>query len=140
MSLYQHAVKEFWLHHPGEKLKLMGQATLLLWQPSVFETEGAPDTGGGLNRLRSVAEPLYVIPLYLLAIAGCWFVPRRFLVLVLGFVGYETFAAWIFARTTRYRVAWDFLLAVLAAAALSRLPFEAVASNLSARRTSSQKS
>jgi 4-amino-4-deoxy-L-arabinose transferase-like glycosyltransferase len=140
MSLYQHAVKEFWLHHPGEKLRLMGQATVLLWQPSVFETEGAPDTGGGLSRLRSVAEPLYVIPLYLLAIAGCWFVPRRFLVLVLGFVGYETFAAWIFAGTTRYRVAWDFLLAVLAAAALSRLPFEAVASSLSARRTSSQKS
>ena len=52
-----------------------------------------------------------MVPLYLLAIAGCWFVPRRFLVLVLCFVGYETFAAWVFAGTTRYRVAWDFLLA-----------------------------
>ena len=40
MRLYQHEVRQFWLHHPGEKLKLMAQATVLLWQPSVFETRG----------------------------------------------------------------------------------------------------
>jgi hypothetical protein len=29
----------------------------------------------------------------------------------------------VFAGTTRYRVAWDFVLALLAAAALSRVPW-----------------
>jgi hypothetical protein len=139
MRLYQREVREFWLHHPVEKLKLMAQATVLLWQPSVFETEGAPDDTGLISTLRAVAEPLYMVPLYLLAIAGCWFVPRRFLVLVLCFVGYETFAAWVFAGTTRYRVAWDFLLAVLAAAALAKVPFRSVGSRVAVRRPFSQK-
>jgi hypothetical protein len=138
MSLYQREVREFWLHHPLEKLKLMGQATVLLWQPSVFETEGAPDETGAISTLRKVAEPLYMVPLYLLAIAGCFFVPRRFLVLVLLFVGYETFAAWVFAGTTRYRVAWDFLLAVLAAAAMARVPFRSLVSSDAVRRPFSQ--
>jgi len=138
MRLYQREVREFWLHHPVEKLKLMAQATVLLWQPSVFETEGAPDGTGAISTLRAVAEPLYMIPLYVLAIAGCWFVPRRFLVLVLCFVGYETFAAWVFAGTTRYRVAWDFLLAVLAVAAIARVPFRSVGSSVPVRRPFSQ--
>jgi len=37
------------------------------------------------------------------------------------FLGYETVAAWVFAGTTRYRVTWDFVLALLAAAAVDRL-------------------
>jgi 4-amino-4-deoxy-L-arabinose transferase-like glycosyltransferase len=138
MDLYQDEVWAFWREHPGEKLKLMGQATVLLWQPSVFETEGAPDNTGAVSTMRKVAEPLYIVPLYLLAIAGCWFVPRRFLVLALGFVAYETLAAWIFAGTTRYRVAWDFLLAVLAAAAIARVPFRSPASSAAIRRPFSQ--
>jgi hypothetical protein len=138
MRLYNHAVKEFWVHHPVEKLRLMRQATVLLWQPSVFETEGGPDSGGVVGTLRSVAEPVYMIPLYVLAIAGLWFVPRRFAVLALCFVGYETFAAWVFAGTTRYRVAWDFLLAVLAAAALARVPFRPLTSRVPLRRPLSQ--
>ena len=40
--------------------------------------------------------------------------------------------AWVFAGTTRYRVPWDFVLALLAAAALSRLPFRPL------RRSASQ--
>ena len=129
MRLYDHEVKEFWLHHPGAKVKLMGQSTVLLWQPSVFETEGAPDASGAIGTLRSVAEPLYMVPLYLLAIAGLLRSCRgasscsRSL-----FVGYETFAAWVFAGTTRYRVAWDFVLALLAAAALARVPFRSLGS------------
>ena len=43
--------------------------------------------------------------------SGCW----RCI-----FVLYETAAAWVFAGTTRYRVPWDFVLALLAAAALDR--------------------
>ena len=40
--------------------------------------------------------------------------------------------------TTRYRVAWDFLLAVLAAAAIARVPFRAAISGAAVRRTFSQ--
>jgi hypothetical protein len=137
-DLYQDEVFTFWREHPGEKLKLMGQATVLLWQPSAFESEGGPSSSGGVSTLRSVVQPLYMIPLYLLAIAGAFFVPRRFLVLVLCFVGYSTFAAWVFAGTTRYRVAWDFLLAVLAAAAIARVPFRSAASRAAVRRPFSQ--
>jgi hypothetical protein len=116
----------------------MVHATVMLWQPSVASGEGGPDSTGAVSTLRRVAEPLYMVPLYLLAIAGCWFVSRRFLVLVLCFLGYETFAAWIFAGTTRYRVAWDFLLALLAVAAISRVPFRSAVSSAAVRRPFSQ--
>ena len=138
MELYQDEVWAFWRDHPGEKLKLMGQATVLLWQPSVFESEGGPESTGTVDTLRTYAQPVYMIPLYALAIAGLYFVPRTFLVLVLSFVAYATFEAWVFAGTTRYRVAWDFLLAVLAAAAIARVPFRAAISGTAVRRTFSQ--
>jgi hypothetical protein len=63
-----------------------------------------------------------VIAVYLLALVGLFFVERVFAVLALSFLGYETLAAWVFAGTTRYRVPWDFVLALLASAALARLP------------------
>ena len=72
---------------------------------------------------RSLVEPVWMIPLYLLALAGLFFVPPAFRALALIFLGYETLAAWVFAGTTRYRVPWDFVLALLAAAAIERLPF-----------------
>ena len=118
----------FWRDHPGEKAKLMGQATVLLWQPSVFETRGRPDSGGrDRARCARSREPAVRDP----ALPARDRRPARscrgaFLVLALGFVGYETFAAWVFAGTTRYRVPWDFLLALLAAAALARLPFRSL--------------
>ncbi len=59
--------------------------------------------------------------LYALAIAGLFFVPRTFLVLALAFFAYNTLAAAVFAGTTRYRVPFDFLVAILAASALGRL-------------------
>jgi hypothetical protein len=58
---------------------------------------------------------------FLLALAGLALVPRRFAALALLFVLYETAAAVVFAGQTRYRVAWDFILAVLAAAAIERI-------------------
>ena len=69
------------------------------------------------------------------ALAGLFFVTPAFRALALIFVGYETLAAWVFAGTTRYRVPWDFVLALLAAAAIERLPF----SRLPFRRPLSQK-
>ena len=55
-----------------------------------------------------------------IAIAGLFVVRTRLRVLAIVFVGYETLAAWVFAGTTRYRVPWDFVLALLAAAAVER--------------------
>jgi len=117
-SHYDHLVFQFWEHHPGAKAKLMVQATEMLWNPKVG-IEGAQESG--VDALRRYVEPLYTVPLFLLALAGLFFVPAGFRVLALIFVLYETAAAWAFAGTTRYRVSWDFVLALLAAAALDRV-------------------
>jgi 4-amino-4-deoxy-L-arabinose transferase-like glycosyltransferase len=115
---YEHLVFQFWEHHPGEKAKLMAQATWMMWNPRVG-IEGAQESG--VDSLRHWAEPLYTVPLFLLAIAGLFFVPFDVRVLAVVFLLYETGAAWVFAGTTRYRVPWDFVLALLAAAALDRI-------------------
>jgi 4-amino-4-deoxy-L-arabinose transferase-like glycosyltransferase len=115
---YEHLVVEFWRHHPGAKAKLAAQATWMLWDPR-GQKEVGPDRSTG--KLRTLVEPVYVVPLYLLAIAGLFVVGPAFRVLALIFIGYETVMAWIFAGTTRYRVPWDFVLALLAAAAIARL-------------------
>jgi hypothetical protein len=117
---YEHLVWQFWEHHPGAKAKLMAQATWMLWNPSV-EREGGPSAG--VDTLRRVVEPIYMVALYLLALAGLFFVTPALRALALIFVGYETLEAWVFAGTTRYRVPWDFVLALLAAAAIDRWPF-----------------
>jgi len=117
MRLYRHETIEFWRHHPGEKLKLMVQATRMLWQPEQTLTEGGPPT----SFARRWAEAVWTVPIYILALIGLALAPRRFAALAAIFVGYETLAAWVFAGSTRYRVAFDFVLALLAAAALDRL-------------------
>ena len=91
------------------------------WQAVTADNDVA-GTSGLFRRLRHLAEPAFVIPLYVLAAVGLFLVPGPFRVLALVFVGYETLAAWVFAGTTRYRVPWDFVLALLAAAALTRIP------------------
>jgi len=118
---YEHLVFQYWKHHPGAKVKLAAQATRMLWSPTV----GVESASGGT--LRTWVEPLYAVPLFLLALAGLFLVSAQLRALALIFAVYETAAAWVFAGTTRYRVPWDFVLALLAAAALervwSRLPF-----------------
>jgi len=123
MRLYRGKVTSFWRHHPGEKAKLAAQATWMLWSPAAERSEGGPDKGGGVEIARKVVEPLYMVPVYVLAVTGLFLVATPFRVLALCFLGYETLAAWVFAGTTRYRVPWDFVLALLAAAALTRVPF-----------------
>ena len=134
MRLYQHATFQFWRHHPGEKAKLMGQATRMLWDPRPTKTETGPSSGGH-SRLRTWAETAYAVPLFALALLGLVLgfraaaVPRRFLVLALVFLLYETLAAMVFAGATRYRVPWDFVLALLAGVALDLiLPLRSSAS------------
>jgi 4-amino-4-deoxy-L-arabinose transferase-like glycosyltransferase len=118
MRFFSHKVHAFWLHHPGEKAKLALLAGQMEWQPSVVETSGRSEKGTLVDSLRTSSEPLFVVPLYLLAIAGLFFVPRAFAVLVVLLAAYQTAVAMIFVGVTRYRVPWDFLLCVLASATI----------------------
>jgi 4-amino-4-deoxy-L-arabinose transferase-like glycosyltransferase len=121
MRFFSHKVHAFWLHHPGGKAKLALLAGQMEWQPSVVETSGRSEKGTFVDSLRTSTEPLFVVPLYLLALAGLFFVPRAFAVLAVLLAAYQTAVAMIFVGVTRYRVPWDFLLCVLASAALVEL-------------------
>jgi 4-amino-4-deoxy-L-arabinose transferase-like glycosyltransferase len=118
MSMFERKVISFWVHHPGEKARLIPLDAQWLWQPSVVETGGRPGAGTWLDTVRSVGEPIYMIPLYILGAIGLFFVPRFLSVLALLLLVYQTLVAMLFVGETRYRVPWDFLLALLAARAL----------------------
>ena len=118
MRFYRHLVFTFWRGHPGEKAKLAGQATRMLWNPRSIQTTGRSESGGFVDRARSWAQPVYMIPLYLLALAGLFVLPRRLAWLTVALLAYQTVVAMGFAGATRYRVPWDFLLALAAAAAV----------------------
>ena len=118
MRLYRDEVGDFWREHPGEKGLLALQATRMLWSPVPRESD---ESGSGTARLaRKTIEPAFVIALYTLAVVGLFVAPLHFVGLALLMVGYNTVAAMVFAGTARYRAPWDFLLAILAAFALSR--------------------
>lgn len=118
MTFYENLAFDYWGDHPGGKLKLAALSTKLLWQPSVFETTQRTGAGTQLDVGRRVIEPAYMWVLYALALAGAFVAPRPFVALAALLLLYQTAAAWAFVGATRYRVAWDFLLALLAAAAL----------------------
>jgi len=118
MAMFQGKVVDFWREHPGEKLRLVPLDAQWLWQPSVVETRGRPGAGGRLDTLRRSAEPAYMVVLYVLAFAGLFLVPRYLATLALLLLGYQTAVAVAFVGETRYRVPWDFLLALLAGAAI----------------------
>jgi hypothetical protein len=117
-TYYRELVFDFWREQPGEKGRLALQAVGMLWSPT-FSVDS--DSRGGIASLgRDVVEPLFMLTVYALAIAGAYLVPRRFLALALLLLGYNTLLAMVFAGTVRYRAPFDFLLAILAAAALAR--------------------
>jgi Dolichyl-phosphate-mannose-protein mannosyltransferase len=118
MRFFREKVADFWREHPGEKARLAGQAARLLWQPNVLETEGRPGAGTWRDTARSVVEPVFMIALYVLAVVGLFALPRGFVVLALILLGYQTAVAMLFAGATRYRVPWDFLIAIMAAAGI----------------------
>jgi hypothetical protein len=118
-QLFQDEVLSFWREHPGEKLRLAGQAARLLWQPNVLETEGRSGAGTWRDTARSVIEPAFMIVLYVFAIVGLFVLPRSFAVLAAILLGYQTLVAMLFAGATRYRVPWDFLIAIMAAAGMA---------------------
>ena len=120
MSFYEHETFDYWRHHPGNKLRLAALSEQLLWQPTVTETSGRPGQGTRVDIGRRVVEPVYMWSLYAIAAAGLFFASRAFLVLAVALLAYQSACAAIFVGATRYRIAWDFLLALLAAAALAR--------------------
>jgi hypothetical protein len=117
MRFYRRRALDFMREHPAEKAELAALAARMLWQPSVTASEERARADTRVDTARRWLEPAYVIPLYALALAG--------LPLLLGLavllLGYNTLAAMVFAGQTRYRVSWDFLLALAAAAAMLRL-------------------
>jgi len=121
-DLYQGEVKTFWREHPSEKLKLAAQATVMLWDPRAFETDTAARTRGSLQSLiKGWVMPFYMVPLYLLSLLALFLVRGRLVALAAMLLAYDTVAAMVFAGATRYRVPFDFLLALGAAATVTRL-------------------
>jgi len=121
MSFYEHNAFQYLRHHPGDKLKLAALSEQLFWQPNVTETSGRPGAKTTLDAGRRIVEPLYMWALFVLAAVGLFFVSRAFLVLALALLAYQSAFVAIFVGATRYRIAWDFLIALLATAALARL-------------------
>jgi hypothetical protein len=118
MNEFQSKVISFWIHHPGDKLQLVPLDAQWLWQPAVVETGGRPGAGTWLDTLRTTAEPAYMVVLYVLGIVGLFLVPRFLAALTVVLLGYQTLVAILFVGETRYRVPWDFLIALLAARAV----------------------
>ena len=116
MRFYRGRTTDFWRDHPGAKAKLAGQAARMLWDPRPTRT--ATEAGGAVRRW---VQPVYASILYALGLFGLTLVARRFAVLAIALLAYQTLAAMVFVGATRYRVSWDFLVALLAAAGLARL-------------------
>ena len=121
MRFYRERALEFVADQPAEKAELSLVAAQMLWQPRVTKTEGRAGSGTWLDNARDWVEPVFVIALYAFALAGVRRVPRPYVVLAIALLAYQTVAAMAFAGETRYRVPWDFLLAIPAAAAILAL-------------------
>src|SRR6266567_3079316 len=111
---YEHKTWVFVRDHPGEKAKLAGQAVRMEWDPRT--TASATDSGHGA--IRSLAQPLYTSILYALALIGIFVTARLFVGLALAVLAYQPVAAMVFVGATRYRIATDFVIALLAASAI----------------------
>jgi 4-amino-4-deoxy-L-arabinose transferase-like glycosyltransferase len=121
VSFYEHKVFSFWEHHPGAKARLVSIDLKWEWQPSVVNVTDLPGAGTIVGTFRKTAEPIYMVPLYILGVIGLFLVPRYFWQLVVLLLGYQTLAAIVFVGETRYRVPWDFLIALLAGATVAEI-------------------
>lgn len=119
-AFYRDEVLDFWEDEPGEKGRLAVQAAGMLWSP--FLSVEADESGqqGLAGIAQNTVEPAFMIALYALALLGAFLAPRRFVVLAVLVLGFNTVMAMVFAGTVRYRAPWDFVLALLAAVALAR--------------------
>jgi Dolichyl-phosphate-mannose-protein mannosyltransferase len=133
MRLYRRKALAFFVDHPDEKARLAGQAARMLWDPRSLKTVGREGQGGFADRARTWIQPLYEIPLYVLALGGLFLLPRRVAWLLVLLLAYQTAIAMAFAGSTRYRVPWDFELALAAAPALLALAGRVVGAGRRAR-------
>jgi hypothetical protein len=117
MRFYRRRAIDFITDHPAEKAKLAAIAARMLWQPAVTRTEGRPSAGGFVDTARTWIESTYMVVLFALGALGLLVLPRRFAALAVVLLGYDTLTAMLFAGETRYRVPWDFLIAMGASAA-----------------------
>ena len=119
MHFYQREVIDFWRDQPIEKAKLAGLAVAGLWSPIVGPaSDRSEGSGTWLDTARNWIVPTWFVALLAFAVAGARRVPRRFLGLAMTLLAYETVMATVFTGATRYRVSWEFLLALLAAPAV----------------------
>jgi len=137
---FQRKVISFWVHHPGAKAQLMPLDAQWLWQPQVVGVTDRPGQGTWLDTMRFYAEPAYMIALYALAVLGLFLVPVWFSSLAVLLLAYQTLAAMLFVGETRYRVPWDFLIALLASSALLRMPRTRSEMRSAVRRLASSRS
>ena len=120
-SFYRDEVLEFWRDEPGEKRRLAVQAVGMLWSPVLSVEADESGQQGLAGFAQRTVEPAFVVVLYALALWGAFLAPRRFVALAALLLGLNTAMAMVFAGTVRYRVPWDFVLALLAAFALDRI-------------------
>jgi 4-amino-4-deoxy-L-arabinose transferase-like glycosyltransferase len=137
---FQRKVISFWVHHPGAKAKLMPLDAEWLWQPQVVGVTDRPGQGTWLDTMRFYAEPAFMVALYVLAAIGLFLVPAWFASLAVALLAYQTAAAMLFVGETRYRVPWDFLVALLASSALVRVPRTRSEMRSAVRRVASSRS
>jgi hypothetical protein len=116
MTFYENLAWQWVSDHPGEKLRIAALSEQLFWQPNVIETASSSSGMG-----KQVIEPVYMWALYVLAAIGLFLAPRWFVGLALLLAAYQSAFVAVFVGATRYRIAFDFVLALLAASALSRL-------------------
>lgn len=118
MTMFQEKVLDFWRERPGKKAELIPLSAQWQWQPAVVGVTDRPGQGTWLDTMRFVAEPAYAIVVYVLGAIGLFLVPRRFALLTVVLLVYNSLAAMLFVGETRYRVPWDFLIALCAAQAI----------------------
>lgn len=116
MTFYENLAWDWVKAHPGAKARLAALSEQLFWQPHVIETASSSSNVG-----KRVAEPAYMWLVYALAFVGLFFAPRAFTALALLLFAYESVFVAIFVGATRYRIAFDFVLVLLATVAVQRL-------------------
>ena len=140
VDMFQRKVISFWVHHPGAKAQLMPLDAEWLWQPQVVGVSDRPGQGTWLDTMRFYAEPTFMIAVYALAVVALFLVPVWFSSLAVVLLAYQTLAAMLFVGETRYRVPWDFLVALLASSALLRIPRTPSEMRSAVRRLASSRS
>jgi 4-amino-4-deoxy-L-arabinose transferase-like glycosyltransferase len=140
VDMFQRKVISFWAHHPGAKAQLMPLDAQWLWQPQVVGVSDRPGQGTWLDTMRFYAEPTFMVAVYALAAIGLFLVPVWFSSLAVLLLAYQTLAAMLFVGETRYRVPWDFLIALLASSAFLRMPRTRSEMRSAVRRLASSRS